>query len=60
MANGFQGKEGQQMPVMPDDFVQQVSERYIELFEIVTGRNFERADTLDIMRRIETNIIAAL
>ena len=60
MANGFQGKEGQQMPVMPDEFVQQVSERYIELFEIVTGRSFERADTLDITRRIESNIIAAL
>jgi hypothetical protein len=42
MANGFQGKDGQQMPVMPDEFVNEISERYIELYEKVTGRSFVR------------------
>lgn len=40
--NGFQGKEGQQMPVMPDEFVAEVTDRYIELFERITGQTFER------------------
>lgn len=40
--NGFQGKEGQQMPVMPDEFVAEVTDRYIELFERITGQPFER------------------
>jgi len=44
MDNGFQGKEGQQMPVMTDEFVQHVSDRYIELFEKVTGHRFEKQD----------------
>ncbi len=42
MENGFQGKEGQLMPDMPDEFVNQVSERYIELFELITGTDFIR------------------
>lgn len=54
--NGFQGIEGQKMPVMPDDFVQVVSERYIELFEKITGTSFQRADIKDIPARIEQNI----
>ena len=54
--NGFQGIEGQKMPVMPDDFVQVVSERYIELFEKITGTSFQRADINDIPARIEQNI----
>ena len=54
--NGFQGLKGQKMPVMPDDFVQVVSERYIELFEKITGTSFQRADIKDIPARIEQNI----
>ena len=54
--NGFQGLEGQKMPIMPDDFVQVVSERYIELFEKITGTSFQRADINDIPARIQQNI----
>ncbi|MEM9917838.1 MAG: phosphoribosylaminoimidazolesuccinocarboxamide synthase [Bacteroidota bacterium] len=60
MANGFQGKEGQQMPQMPDEFVQQITERYIELYEKVTGKQFQKPDTSDILQRIENNILAYL
>ncbi len=56
MDNGFQGKEGQQMPEMPDDFVQLVSERYIELYEIITGKTFDKADGSDVKSRIEKNV----
>jgi phosphoribosylaminoimidazole-succinocarboxamide synthase len=57
MAHGFQGLEGQFMPIMPDDFVDSVSERYIELYENVTGRPFQKADTSDLADRIEQNIL---
>jgi len=60
MANGFQGKEGQQMPVMPDEFVNEISERYIELYEKVTGRAFVRDTSDDPESRIERNILGAL
>jgi len=60
MTYGFQGKEGQLMPSMPDSFVEQVSNRYIELYEKVTGRSFERADTTNILERIERNILKAI
>ena len=60
MANGFQGLEGQTMPIMPDEFVQQVTERYIELYEKITGKTFERANTADILARMEGNILQAL
>ncbi len=53
---GFQGKEGQQMPDMPESFVKTVSERYIELFEKVTGKTFEKHDTSDIPARIHRNV----
>lgn len=56
MAHGFQGRDGQQMPTMPDEFVAEVSARYIELFEKVTGMNFEKADTTDITSRIQENL----
>jgi phosphoribosylaminoimidazole-succinocarboxamide synthase len=56
MANGFQGKEGQQVPVMDDDFVGLVSERYIELYENITGDKFERADASNVPARVESNI----
>ena len=42
MANGFQGQAGQEVPEMRDDFVNQVSERYIELYEKITGKNLSR------------------
>jgi phosphoribosylaminoimidazole-succinocarboxamide synthase len=56
MENGFQGKEGQQVPEMTDEFVRSVSERYIELFEQVTGENFNRVPTSGVLERIERNI----
>ncbi|TFH26718.1 MAG: phosphoribosylaminoimidazolesuccinocarboxamide synthase [Bacteroidia bacterium] len=56
IANGFQGKEGQQVPNMPDDFVEEVSERYIELYESITGEKFVKADTTNIEDRILKNI----
>lgn len=60
MANGFQGKEGQKMPVMTDDFVNQVSERYIELFENITGEKFIRTDISDVKNRIGNNCLKFL
>jgi phosphoribosylaminoimidazole-succinocarboxamide synthase len=60
IANDFQGLDGQSMPVMPDEFVGKVSERYIELYERVTGSPFLRADTQDIEGRIYANVIEAL
>ena len=56
MANGFQGLEGQQVPEMTDDFVNLVSERYIELFENITGEKFNRADVTNVPARVEGNI----
>ena len=58
--NGFQGLDGQQMPNMPDDFVQTISERYIELYERITGQTFQKAATSDIVARIEQNVNAYL
>lgn len=52
----FQGLEGQQMPVMPDDFVATVTERYIELYEKISGQTFIKADNSDIQKRIEKNV----
>ncbi len=56
MENNFRGLEGQTMPYMPDDFVWEVSQRYIELYEIVTGKEFIKHDNSDIQQRIEKNI----
>jgi phosphoribosylaminoimidazole-succinocarboxamide synthase len=56
MANNFQGLEGQTMPVMPDDFVTTVTERYIELYERITGKKFEKSETSNIQERIEKNV----
>jgi len=60
MANGFQGKEGQKVPEMTDEFVNQVSERYIELYENITGEKFVRADISNVPERIEKNCKAFL
>ncbi len=54
--NNFQGKDGQTVPFMSDDFVAEISERYIELYEHITGEKFIRADASNIMTRIEANI----
>lgn len=56
----FQGKEGQSVPEMPDDFVSEISERYIELFENITGDKFQKAEAGDILKRIETNVVTFL
>ena len=58
IGNGFQGKEGQAVPEMPDAFVEDVSERYIELYESITGEKFVKADTSSIEARILKNINA--
>jgi phosphoribosylaminoimidazole-succinocarboxamide synthase len=54
--NGFQGLEGQKVPEMTEKFVQQVSDRYIELFENITGDKFVKADSGDVKMRIKNNI----
>ena len=54
--NGFQGQEGQKVPVMTDEYVHQVSDRYIELYENITGETFQKADTVDLAQRIEKNV----
>lgn len=53
----FMGKDGQQVPEMDDAFVHLVTERYIELFEQVTGNAFERSDVSAVNSRVETNIL---
>jgi len=54
--NHFQGKEGQTVPEMTDDFVEQVSERYIELYEKITGEPFQREGEQNVQNRIQNNI----
>jgi phosphoribosylaminoimidazole-succinocarboxamide synthase len=54
--NGFQGLEGQTMPDMPDSFVETVTERYIELYEKITGEKFVREDIDNLGKRIEMNV----
>jgi phosphoribosylaminoimidazole-succinocarboxamide synthase len=56
MEQNFQGLEGQTMPNMPDEFVDVVTERYIELYEKITGTSFERTDISNIEQRIEGNV----
>lgn len=57
IAHGFQGKEGQSVPEMSDEWVGEISARYIELFEQVTGKKFEKDNSEDILTRVENNII---
>lgn len=54
--NGFQGKDGQKIPEMTEDFITQVSDRYIELFEHITGDTFIKSDISNIDERIKTNV----
>ena len=60
IANGFQGKEGQQIPDMSDEYIATVSERYIELYENILGEQFVKADISNINDRIEKNVLAYL
>lgn len=60
MANGFQGQAGQAVPEMTDEFVESVSERYIELYEQITGEKFQRADAQNTLARIEKNVLGFL
>ncbi len=55
--NGFQGLEGQTVPEMTDDYIDTVSNRYIELFENITGEPFVKADVSNIQERIERNVL---
>ena len=57
MENGFQGKEGQQVPEMTDEIVNSITDRYIELYEHITGEKFQKAeDCSDVAARIEKNV----
>lgn len=58
--NNFQGKDGQQMPVMPDEFVQTVTDRYIKLYEIVTGKKFDRSGYNNSIPAIEQSVLGYL
>ena len=58
--NGFQGKSGQIIPEMNQDFIDLVSNRYIELFEKITEQNFKRVDTSNLLERVKVNIEKAL
>jgi phosphoribosylaminoimidazole-succinocarboxamide synthase len=60
MANGFQGQEGQQVPEMTDEIVNGITERYIELYENITGETFQKAEGTDILARIEKNVTDCL
>ena len=55
--NGFQGKDGQSIPEMSDDYCNEVSERYIELFELITGDKFIKEDVSNVIVRVEKNIL---
>ena len=56
MANGFQGQEGQQVPEMTEEIVNGITDRYVELYENITGEKFEKAEGSDINARIEKNV----
>jgi phosphoribosylaminoimidazole-succinocarboxamide synthase len=58
--NGFQGQEGQQIPEMTDEYIETVSDRYIELYENIIGEKFVKADISNINERIEKNVVAYL
>lgn len=58
--NGFQGKEGQQVPEMTEDYIATVSDRYVELYEQITGEKFVRHNSEDLEKRIEENVVREL
>ena len=55
--NEFQGKDGQQIPEMSDEKIIEISNRYIELYEQITGEAFVKASTEDVLNRIEKNVM---
>ena len=57
ISNGFQGLEGQEVPFMSEQYIKSVSDRYIELYENITGENFVKADTTNIDQRIKENVL---
>ncbi len=60
MENGFQGKEGQQVPEMTDEKVNSISDRYIELYENITGETFKKEDTSNVLKRVEEHVMQFL
>ena len=58
--NGFMGQAGQKVPEMTPEFIESVSQRYIELYEHITGKKFHKADEADLADRIKTNVEASL
>jgi len=57
ISNGFQGKDGQKIPEMTDQYISTISERYIELYEQITGEKFVKVDISEIKNRINTNVV---
>ena len=57
ISNDFQGLEGQSIPYMSDEYIKTVSDRYVELYENISGESFEKADISNIQERIETNVL---
>ena len=57
ISTGFQGLEGQEVPFMSEQYIKSVSDRYIELYENITGENFVKADTTNIAQRIKENVL---
>ena len=60
ISKGFQGKEGQELPEMTDEYINSISERYIELYENITGETFDKAEIDNIENRIQNNVLAYL
>ena len=60
MSEGFSGQEGQKVPEMTPEIVEKISERYMELYEHITGEKFQRTDTENVLQRIENNVSKAL
>ena len=58
--NGFQGKEGQKIPAMTDEWVNEISKRYIELFEKLIGEKFVSDQSGNVLLRVEKNILKSL
>jgi phosphoribosylaminoimidazole-succinocarboxamide synthase len=56
MANGFQGQDGEQVPEMTPEIVDSITDRYIELYENITGEQFVKAECNDVTARIEKNV----
>ncbi len=60
MLHNFQGRDGDKLPEMSDDFIDEISARYIELYESITGDTFVKADVSSVISRIEKNVVTYL